>query len=43
MKQTTLGSTDWALKGKVTRQTQFLNEMEAVVPWPRLLAVREPH
>jgi len=43
MKQTTLGSTDWALKTKVTRRAQFLNEMEAVVPWPRLLAVIEPH
>ena len=43
MKQTTLGSTDWALKSKVTRRAQFLNEMEAVVPWPRLLAVIEPH
>src|SRR6478672_3693933 len=43
MKQTTLGSTDWALKSKVTRRGQVLNEMEAVVPWPRLLAVIEPH
>ena len=43
MKQTTLGSTDWALKSKVTRRAQFLNEMEAVVPWPRLLAVIELH
>lgn len=43
MKQTTLGSTNWTLKSKVTRRAQFLNEMEAVVPWPRLLAVIEPH
>ena len=43
MKQTTLGSTDWALKTKVTRRAQFLAEMEAVVPWARLLAVIEPH
>ena len=43
MKQTTLGSTDWALKSKVTRRERFLDEMEAVVPWPRLLAVIEPH
>jgi transposase, IS5 family len=43
MKQTTLGSTDWALKTKVTRRAQFLAEMEAVVPWTRLLAVIEPH
>ncbi|MGC1818231.1 MAG: IS5 family transposase [Casimicrobiaceae bacterium] len=43
MKQTTLGSTEWALKTKVTRRAQFLAEMEAVVPWPRLLAVIEPY
>ena len=43
MKQTTLGSTAWALKTKVTRRAHFLAEMEAVVPWPRLLAVIEPH
>jgi IS5 family transposase len=43
MKQTTLGSTDWALKTKVTRRAKFLAEMEAVVPWSRLQAVIEPH
>jgi IS5 family transposase len=43
MKQTTLGSTDWALKRKVTRRAKFLAEMDAVVPWSRLLAVVEPH
>ena len=43
MKQTTLGSTDWALKTKVTRRAQFLTEMDAVVPWARLLVVIEPH
>ena len=43
MKQTTLGSTDWALKTKVTRRAKFLAEMDAVVPWTRLLAVIEPH
>jgi IS5 family transposase len=43
MKQTTLGSTNWALKTKVTRRAQFLTEMDAVVPWARLLAVIEPH
>ena len=43
MKQTTLGSTDWALKSKVTRRAKFLAEMDAVVPWGRLLAVIEPH
>jgi len=43
MKQTTLGSTDWVLKSKVTRRAQFLGEMDSVVPWARLLAVIEPH
>ena len=43
MKQTTLGSTAWALKTKVTRRAQFLTEMDAVIPWLRLLAVIEPH
>jgi IS5 family transposase len=43
MKQATLGSTDWALKVKVTRRAKFLAEMDAVIPWARLLAVIEPH
>jgi IS5 family transposase len=43
MKQTTLGSSEWALKSKVTRRAKFLGEMDAVVPWSRLLAVIEPH
>src|SRR5664279_1883528 len=43
MKQTTLGSTDWALKTKVTRRAKFLTEMDAVIPWSRLLGVIEPH
>ena len=43
MKQAALGSSDWALKTKVTRRAQFLAEMEAVVPWARLPAVIGPH
>lgn len=43
MKQATLGSSDWALKVKVTRRAKFLAEMDAVIPWTRLLAVIEPH
>jgi IS5 family transposase len=43
MKQTTLGSSEWALKSKVTRRAKFLGEMDVVVPWGRLLAVIEPH
>ena len=43
MKQTTLASADWALKGKVTRRAKFLAEMDAVIPWGRLMALIEPH
>lgn len=32
-----------AMKKKVTRREQFLLEMDAVVPWRRLLALIEPH
>ncbi len=31
-----------AMKKKVTRREQFLAEMDAVVPWVRLLALIEP-
>src|SRR6476661_5637213 len=30
-------------KGKVTRRERFLAEMDAVIPWARLMAVIEPH
>ena len=43
MKQASLGTGGWALKTKVTRRAKFLAEMEAVIPWQRLLAVIEPH
>src|SRR3982751_2864501 len=42
-KQMTLGSGGFAIKTKVTRRAQFLAEMDKVVPWPRLLAVVDPH
>ncbi|RYH07251.1 IS5/IS1182 family transposase, partial [Tropicimonas sp. IMCC6043] len=32
-----------AMKKKRTRREQFLTEMDAVVPWRRLLALIEPH
>src|SRR6056297_553430 len=32
-----------AMKKKVTRREMFLMEMDAVVPWTRLLALIEPH
>lgn len=41
--QITFASAAWATKGKVTRREQFLREMDAVVPWDRLLALLTPH
>lgn len=43
MKQTTFASAAWAHKGKITRRERFLAEMDAVIPWARLLALIEPH
>ncbi|MBM2811713.1 MAG: family transposase [Chloroflexi bacterium] len=43
MKQTTFASAAWDKKGKVTRRERFLAEMDAVIPWARLLALIEPH
>ena len=42
MKQLSLAATDFVKKPKQTRREKFLLEMEAVVPWARLLAVIEP-
>lgn len=42
-KQMTFASLAQACKKKVTRREKFLAEMEAVVPWSRLLALIEPH
>lgn len=36
-KQQTFASAAWNQKGKVTRRERFLAEMDAVIPWPRLL------
>jgi len=33
----------WSTKGKVTRRERFLAEMDAVIPWSRLLRLIEPH
>lgn len=30
-------------EGQATRREQFLAEMNAVIPWPRLLALIAPH
>ena len=42
-KQPAFPSLTQAMKKKVTRREQFLAEMDAVVPWRRLLALIEPH
>src|SRR5512143_2581663 len=41
--QRTFASMAWAQKGKVTRRERFLAEMDAVIPWARLVALIEPH
>lgn len=43
MKQKTFASAAWDGKGKVTRRERFLNEMDAVIPWSRLIGLIEPH
>lgn len=42
-KQQTFASEAWGRKGKVTRRERFLAEMDAVIPWERLIALVEPH
>jgi transposase, IS5 family len=43
MKQTTFASLAWSAKGKTTRRERFLAEMNAVMPWRKLVALIEPH
>jgi transposase, IS5 family len=43
MKQTTFSGLAWSAKGKVTRRERFLAEMDAVIPWSRLVGLIEPH
>lgn len=43
MKQTTFASLAWSSKGKVTRRERFLAEMDAVMPWERILGLITPH
>ena len=40
--QRTFASMAWNAKGKITRREQFLAEMDAVIPWARLLGLIEP-
>jgi len=42
-KQQTFASAAWSRKGKVTRRERFLAEMDAVIPWSRLVHRIEPH
>ncbi|HVN89511.1 MAG TPA: transposase, partial [Candidatus Binataceae bacterium] len=41
--QQTFAALAWHGKGKITRRERFLAEMDAVIPWSRLLALIEPH
>jgi IS5 family transposase len=41
--QRSFASLAWTQKGKVTRREQFLAEMDAVIPWDRVLGLIEPY
>src|SRR6516162_2873206 len=41
--QRRFASMAWSAKGKVTRRERFLAEMDAVIPWARVLRLIEPH
>jgi IS5 family transposase len=41
--QRTFASVAWTQKGRVTRRERFLAEMDAVIPWERLIGLIEPH
>jgi hypothetical protein len=41
--QRTFASMAWQAKGKVTQRERFLAEMDAVIPWSRLMGLIEPH
>jgi len=41
--QTSFAQSEYARKKKTTRREKFLAQMEAVVPWGRLVALIEPH
>jgi IS5 family transposase len=42
-KQRTFAGLAWSAKGKVTRRERFLGEMNAVIPWQRLMKLIEPY
>lgn len=41
--QRTFAGLAWSSKGKVTRRERFLAEMDAVIPWGRLMSLIEPY
>jgi IS5 family transposase len=43
LRQASFADLEYATKKRLTRREVFLNEMEAVVPWPALLSCLEPH
>lgn len=43
MKQTTFPALAWDGRKKVTQRERFWGEMEAVIPWDRLVVLIEPH
>jgi IS5 family transposase len=40
--QPSFSQAEFADKKKITRREKFLTRMEALIPWPKLLAVIEP-
>jgi transposase, IS5 family len=42
-RQMSFAQSEYAGKKKITRREKFLAEMERVVPWPRLVALLQPH
>lgn len=43
VKQESFSGLAWKNKGRKTRREKFLEEMNAIIPWERLLKVVEPH
>jgi len=43
VEQKTFAGLAWSTKGKVTGRERFLGEMNAVIPWARLMGLIEPH
>jgi len=41
--QRTFADLAWSTKGRLTRREKFLSEMDAVIPWTRLVTLIEPY